>query len=94
MAATAPEVKSKRNEWVERNPLRMWRKSQGLTLMGLAPKLKVSMLCLQQWEAGSNRPNLKNMAALQRIMRDPVLPQRWSYWYSTCPSDLPRRKGA
>lgn len=86
MATAGPPIyKSKRDEWVERNPLRMWRKANKITLMKLAPQIECSILAVQLWESGSNRPNPKNMDKLIRIMRDPTLPQRWTAWAQSCP---------
>jgi transcriptional regulator with XRE-family HTH domain len=73
------------DEWVEENPLRLWRKEGKRSLMRTAMYLDVSSLTIQQWENGSAFPKPENMEKLIRTLSQDDLPDKWAAWYATRP---------
>ena len=70
-------------EWIERNPLRVWRKERGVTFMELSSILEVNTVSIQQWENGSVTPRPANLEKLTRL--DPSLAKKWDVWLSEKP---------
>jgi len=72
-------------DWMKKNPLRQWRRRNGMSMLALAPMLRVSMLAVQLWENGTNRPNADNMEKLKRALNDENLPSTWDAWFRERP---------
>jgi DNA-binding XRE family transcriptional regulator len=76
------EVESQltKSEWVERNPIRVWRKSQKLTQADLAFQLGVGLRAVVSWEVGEVDPHLKNMGEIIEMANDPLMYRKWKEW--------------
>jgi DNA-binding transcriptional regulator YiaG len=49
--------------------IRSLRKEKGLSQMGLAVAVGVSMVTIQLWERGVTTPNPENMAKLKEVLK-------------------------
>lgn len=78
-------LKTKVRQWVERNPLRIWRKEHGLSLNNAAALLGVGMWSVHGWEAGSYIPNAQNMAKIVEITKIEDMRDRWARWFEDGP---------
>lgn len=72
-------------EWIERNPLRVWRRDQGLSVSQVASILGVTIMTLGMWEKGITTPNSDNMNNLNELFADD-LTEAWDQWKSDRPS--------
>lgn len=81
-------VDDKLKEWMERNPLRVWRKSHTpkLSLRRTAALLGVNTSSVQTWEEGSGMPNAQNMTSIAIVTKDEDLPRRWYAWWAEGPN--------
>lgn len=82
----ALDIKSQTKEWIEDNPLRIWRKSNGLSMRDLAANIGVNLMSVQGWEVGNSFPNPENMASIVQLTNDLDLPRRWFEWYKIGPN--------
>lgn len=79
-------LKDELREWVNRNPLRVWRREQGLSMRDVASLMGVSLASVESWEYGNAIPNDVNMSLLMRLTNIPDLPVQWNSWYREAPS--------
>ncbi len=83
----AATLKSRMEEWKEKNPLRQWRTDTGLTLHDASSLLTCGVSTIQVFEAGSREPNdeyIERMAKVMHVKGD-VLRKQWSVWLSRRP---------
>ena len=75
-------------EWVEKNPLRVWRRETKTPQMAVASVVGVSVFAVQTWEIGSNRPNPEHMEKLARLVgRAPEdFAHEWDSWLAARPT--------
>ncbi len=52
------------------NDLKEIRKNLGVTQMGLAKKVGVSLLTIQLWERGITLPNPQNQEKLEEVLKE------------------------
>lgn len=80
---TAVKRKERRKAWIETNPLRMWRHSQGMAMMDVSSMLDVAFSSVQQHEQGGYVPNEDTMAkyAAALGMSPAKLTEAWLAWY-------------
>lgn len=83
MAASASRRQFK--DWVNENPLRVWRQHGEVSIMETASRLGVSMTLIQLWERGVHVPSEMNMTKLISLL-GPGTVERWSEWYNRRPS--------
>lgn len=84
-ATAGSESTTSFSEWMERNPLRSWRKASGTSIMEAASRLGVSMTTIQLWERGVNVPTDENLQSLQGLIGDDAM--RWADWWNGKPSN-------
>jgi len=71
-------------QWIEENPLLVFRKNQGLSRMVFASLVGVSVSAVQSWECGANTPKPEHFEALANVMgRD--IEREWKEWLSKKP---------
>ena len=73
------------DQWVAQNPLRAWRKANGVSIMEAAARLGASMTSVQLWEKGVNVPNDGNFAKIAVLVRAAGVKRRWADWYNRKP---------
>jgi transcriptional regulator with XRE-family HTH domain len=68
--------------WRDRNPLRAYRKSKGLTIPAVCTRLGVGTTTLQKWEGGTATPTPENMKKLSKMMStaNAKLITEWESW--------------
>lgn len=76
--------------WQESNPLREWRKREGLSINGTASLLRVSLKTLQLWESGAANPTEINLARVAGLMnlKPATLQSRWWKWKEIKPDPI------
>lgn len=87
------ERSSELKEWVEKNPLRVWRKLSGYTIMEVAVMLDVSAITVTSWERGLTLPNNRNWVKLAEMMvgvsdwdhRHDETTAEWMRWHDSRP---------
>ena len=87
------DMKSQIKEWIEQNPLRVWRKRNGLALHHVSSQLGVGLFTIQTWENGNSIPNSQNMAAIIEMTNNENISAEWKEWYLNAPSAM-AHKGA
>lgn len=75
-------------EWVEANPLRRFRKENGITMMQAASMMGVGMSSVQLWEKGAQRPGEESLKKIGTLVRDPKISETWQQWYAARPGSL------
>lgn len=70
--------------WQEQNPLRVWRRDNGISIDAAAGMMGVSRSTIQLWESGSSHPNEDNMDLLTRVI-GPMFRRRWDKWLDANP---------
>jgi len=82
--AATPRASSKayqsRDEWVEANPLRVWRSSQNVSQPQLARELGVLEDTVRKWEHGRRHPSPPLMTRLAALTGRADLPTAWLAW--------------
>jgi transcriptional regulator with XRE-family HTH domain len=88
MAISATTFKDDLQQWVEKNPLRVWRKKQGLSASDAALALDLNYSSFQPWERGSYRPMEESMQKMADAMgiKLSTLDKKWSDWYAKRPA--------
>lgn len=86
--ANAVKRKEKIKAWIETNPLRRWRKREGLAMMDVASSLDIAFSSIQQHEQGGYVPNSSTMGKYAGAMKlsPEKLEQEWLAWYNKRPS--------
>lgn len=74
-------------EWVDRNPLRAWRRKNGVAIMDAASQMGVSMTIIQLWEKGVHVPSADNFDRLEALVGSTVA-RDWSKWFNAKPQML------
>jgi len=72
-------------KWIEGNPLRKYRKEQGLSIMAIASMLGVGMSTVQTWESGAHWPKEENFDHMSSLMGKTNVEQSWSKWLKSRP---------
>lgn len=75
---------SKHKAWREKNPLRVWRKEQGLSMMNASAVIGCGISTLQAWEYGSTQPQFDVVASHMGVTAT-TLKRNWSAWTSKRP---------
>lgn len=83
----AMKLKDKVNEWKKRNPIRIWRNGEGVSLRDCAGILGVNTWTLQSWETGSAFPNRENIALLIETTKNENLYTELRDWWKEGPTD-------
>jgi hypothetical protein len=78
---TANPVLLRHREWVERNPLYLWRHTgpSKVSRMEAAGILGVSTYAVSAWENGASRPNEESMDRLSGLLGYPAR-SAWNAW--------------
>lgn len=68
--------------WVERNPLRKWRKDEFLTQEFIADALGLTKVTVGTHECGKHRPSSESLKVIAKLMEVPAktLKRRWDRW--------------
>jgi transcriptional regulator with XRE-family HTH domain len=67
--------------WRERNPMRVWRKANKLTLADACVLLgNGGISTLTKWENGGARPAPVRMERLAEVMKDGGIARKWDSW--------------
>ena len=84
---TPPDVDTdaERSAWIEKNPLRKWRKSKGLSLMDTCATLECGISTVQAWEAGARIPTDEWFAKLASATNGATPAAGWKRWYNRRP---------
>lgn len=74
--------------WRDENPLRVWRTTNGLSMMDTAPLVDVGLSTIQVWETGLRSPNDEQFDALAAAMKCSAanLRGRWTRWLKRRPT--------
>lgn len=78
--------KIKRNQWVEENPLRQWRKKKAVTLAFLGSMIEVGYHTVHDWETGAGMPNDNQLLLLSKIMNFKNLKKELQEWKKRKPT--------
>jgi DNA-binding transcriptional regulator YiaG len=73
-------------EWMARNPLRIWRRTSEMNWREIAVSLGVSVTALQKWESGVMQPNEANIARIERLTNFTVTRSIWEQWHREAPT--------
>ena len=73
------------DEWKESNPLRKYRKENGISQSQLSLEINVSTATIQYWESGSMIPNPFNLEKISVLIKEPDIVKAWSDWYDKRP---------
>lgn len=68
------------HEWIELNPLRQWRKKQGISVNEAALRFEVSRTTVANWEAGVTYPSFESMAVIEMETDGVATPVNWVAW--------------
>jgi len=79
-------------EWIERNPLRKYRKEHKMTIMGTAAILGCNFMSVQLWETGANYPR-QYLDKIGKLIGDPNIEETWEKWYSERPKITGKEDG-
>lgn len=82
------DMRGEINEWVERNPLRIWRKHNNMSHQDTAMQLGVSWLSVSFWEKGATKPNADNMPLISYLIGVNNLKELWAEWYESRPKPI------
>ena len=69
-------------DWMEENPIRKYRKANGLSVHLFAAMAGVSEYTVQRWERGTT-PNDENMKKLEVLI--PGIVDKWAEWEKSKP---------
>lgn len=74
-------------EWVEKNPLRAWRKAQKppVTILESASLLGVGMSMVQMYERGAHKPGPDRAEAFAKVLGSDWS-TRWDRWTKSKPT--------
>lgn len=86
-----PASRKAQAEWVERNPLRAWRKSQKLSILDAAGHVGVGMSMMQMYEKGAHRPGPGKHATMANLLGSDWS-TRWDAWLNSRPNANPPTK--
>lgn len=75
-----------KDEWVEQNPLRVWRTEHNKSQHWAGAQVRVSLATIQNWERGTSSPRRQNMRMLEQLTRDPLLESKWNGWAISRPA--------
>ena len=64
------------------NPLRLWRKTNGVLTRTVAARVGVAANTVTLWESGSIKPSKTNMLRLISLTRIFDLAQKWEDWHT------------
>lgn len=76
-------MKAKLHEWKSENPLKLYRKQEGLTQPDLASIIGVSVYTIQRWEDGAVSPSGENEIKLKKLIQD--FSVQWDEWKNNKP---------
>jgi transcriptional regulator with XRE-family HTH domain len=76
-------VKQLLEGWLDRNPLRLYRKAYGLSVFQAAAMLGVGASTVQKWEAGAAVPSRELAESVERVI--PNFWERWREWKDAAP---------
>lgn len=77
-------MKLRLQEWKSKNPLKAYRKQEGLTQPDLAAIVGVSVYTIQRWEDGSVSPSGENEVKLGKLIEG--FSDQWNEWKDNKPS--------
>ena len=78
MIAEVAEKLTQHEKWIEKNPLRIFRKENNLSLRRMAGLIGVQVNTIQSWEFGGATPNDENFARLEKFI--PEIRNLWHEW--------------
>ena len=71
---------TKHEEWIKKNPLRVFRKRNKLSLGKAAGLIGVQINTIQSWEFGAATPNRENLQRLEKLI--PGAREMWEAWFN------------
>lgn len=74
----------RKREWIESNPLRMWRRQKGISQSDVAAALAISYHTVHRWEVGSAIPDNGTLEILSLIVGF-YLGNSWKEWVERRP---------
>lgn len=84
---TDAPLAERRRAWVEKNPLRVYRTREGVTLMAAAALLGVGISTVQAWESGARLPSSEQYDGLATVTAGDAtkLAAAWERWHARQP---------
>jgi hypothetical protein len=77
-------LKREKSEWLDRNPLYVWRQANGKRIIQTSIELGFSDARWRQWELGVCTPNGPAYVKLIGLI-GPDFPQQWEDWMRSKP---------
>ena len=74
----------RKREWIESNPLRMWRRQKGIAQSDVAAALAISYHTVHRWEIGSAVPDNDTFELLSLLVGF-SLGASWKVWVERRP---------
>lgn len=56
------------NEWLDSNPIRAWRKQNGVSVHRFAAEVGVSPTAVNSWERGAFMPQTESLIKIARLL--------------------------
>lgn len=75
--------------WMERNPIRVWRKQEGVTIQRFAQAVGINWRRIVCYERGDRRPRDTTLHTMERYCKIDGLLDKWREWEIECP--IPNR---
>lgn len=75
-------------QWIEGNPLRVWRRDNKVTETKLSLLIGATPGSIRNWERGANRPNANYMGKIAKVIGIPLFDswKDWNRWWAERPS--------
>lgn len=72
-------------EWIDANPLRLWRKERDFSQGQIARSLGRSLMTVHQWELGVTRPSRNSLIKIGNLIDEREIRQVWKDWLDAAP---------
>lgn len=79
------DFKLVQKEWMEKNPLRSFRKASEISIFSCASAIGVTTSSVQGWESGTAMPTEENMDKIARLVGNPKVAVDWKEWSEARP---------
>lgn len=72
-------------DWIEFNPLRIWRQEKGVSMRMAASMMDKNLHTIQSWEHGIAWPSDSSMEDIIEVTKDDNMAHKWIQWHSRKP---------